>query len=70
MITPPAGISEAEWLGRQTRSKALILSQQKVIEQLLAQLTAMATELARLRERIGRTSCNSSKPPSSDSAGF
>ncbi len=39
-------------------------------EQLRAQLTALATELASLRERIGRTSRNSSKPPSSDGQGF
>jgi len=35
-------------------------------EQLRAELTALATELASLRDRIGRTSRNSSKPPSSD----
>jgi transposase len=34
------------------------------------QLTALATELASLRERIGRSSRNSSQPPSSDGAGF
>jgi transposase len=39
-------------------------------EQLRAQLTALATELANLRERIGRTSRNSSRPPSTDSLGF
>ena len=39
-------------------------------EQLRAQLTALATELAQLRERIGRNSRNSSKPPSSDGPGF
>ncbi|MFM9089242.1 MAG: DUF6444 domain-containing protein, partial [Cyanobium sp.] len=33
-------------------------------------LTALATELASLRERIGRSSRNSSKPPSSDGPGF
>jgi hypothetical protein len=36
-------------------------------EQLRQQLTAMATELASLRERIGR---NSSKPPTSDGPGI
>lgn len=34
------------------------------------QLTALAAELASLRERIGRNSRNSSKPPSSDGQGF
>jgi len=40
--------------------------QQEEIGQLRAQPTALATELANLRERIGRSSRNSSKPPSSD----
>ncbi|MGL6135376.1 MAG: IS66 family transposase [Prochlorococcaceae cyanobacterium] len=44
--------------------------QQQEIEQLRAQLTALAIELASLRERIGRSSRNSSKPPSSDGPGF
>jgi hypothetical protein len=39
-------------------------------EQMRQQLTALAAELASLRERIGRNSRNSSKPPSSDSQGF
>ena len=39
-------------------------------EQLRTQLTALATELASLRERIGRSSRNSSKPPSSDGRGL
>jgi hypothetical protein len=47
-------------------AKALILSQQKEIEQ----LTDMATELPSLREQIGRALRNSSKPASGDSAGF
>jgi hypothetical protein len=43
---------------------------QEEIKQLRAQLNALATELASLRERIGRSSRNSSKPPSSDGPGF
>jgi hypothetical protein len=39
-------------------------------EQLRQQLTALATELASLRERIGRKWRNSSRPPSSDGTGF
>jgi transposase len=50
--------------------RALLLAQQEEVEQLRAQLTALATELASLRERIGRSSRNSSKPPSSDGPGF
>jgi uncharacterized coiled-coil protein SlyX len=40
--------------------RTLILSQQEEIDQLRAQLTALATEVASLRERIGRHSRNSS----------
>ena len=46
------------------------MAQQEQIELLQQQLTALATELASLRERIGRNSRNSSRPPSSDSPGF
>jgi len=46
------------------------LAQQEEIEQLRAQHNALATELANLRERIGRSSRNSSKLPSSDGPGF
>jgi hypothetical protein len=77
MTTPPAGISEADWLAWPTSARSLILHQQQEIQllrqendQLRAQLTALATELASLRERIGRTSRNSSKPPSGDGQGF
>ncbi|MCH9714389.1 MAG: IS66 family transposase [Cyanobacteria bacterium] len=51
-------------------ARAFILAQQQEIEQLRSQLTALATELASLRERVGRSSRNSSKPPSSDGPGF
>ena len=70
MGAPPAGISEADWLATPVAVRACILSQQDEIEQLRAQLTALATELASLRERIGRSSRNSYKPPSSDGPGF
>ncbi len=55
----------------------LILAQQQEIQalrhendELRCQLTALATELAQMREWIGRSSRNSSKPPSSDGPGF
>lgn len=67
---PPAGISEAAWLSCPANAEDFILAQQEEMEQLRAQLTALATELACLRERIGRSSRNSSKPPSSDGHGF
>jgi hypothetical protein len=77
MTIPPAGISEADWQATPAGIRSLILSQQQEIqvlrqenEQLRVQLTALATELASLRERIGRSSRNSSKPPSSDGPGL
>jgi transposase len=70
MDVPPAGISGADWLATPVAVRALILAEQEEIEQLSTQLTALATELASLRERIGRSSRNSSKPPSSDGPGF
>ena len=77
MTTPPAGIPEADWAATPVGVKAGFLElvsqcqrQQQEIEQLRIQLTALATELASLRERIGRSSRNSSKPPSSDGPGF
>ena len=77
MGTPPPGISEADWAATPVGVRAGFLElvqccqeQQEEIEQLRAQLTALATELASLRERIGSSSRNSSKPPSSDGPGF
>jgi hypothetical protein len=73
MSTTPAGISEAAWLSWPVGARELISAQQQEIQALgqenavlRSQLTALATELASLRERIGRSSRNSSKPPSSD----
>jgi len=77
MSSPPAGISEADWLATPASDRALILVQQQEIQalrqendELCGQLAALATELASLRERIGRSSRNTSKPPSSDEPGF
>jgi len=60
MSAPPAGMSEADWLATPASVRTLILSQQEEIDQLRQQLTALATQLASLRERIGRNSRNSS----------
>jgi transposase len=49
---------------------AQLQRQQQENEQLHQQITTLATELASLRERIGRNSRNSSRPPSSDGPGF
>ena len=70
MSTTPAGIAEADWLATPAAVRDFILAEQQEIEQLRSQLTALATELAGLREKIGRSSRNSSKPPSSDGPGY
>lgn len=70
MSAPPAGIREAAWLSWPPEARAFILAQQQENDDLRSKLTALATELAQLRERIGRSSRNSSKPPSSDGPGF
>ena len=77
MSTAPTGIAEADWLSWPAGARAFILSQQQEIQSvrqeigdLHAQLTTLATELAQLRERIGRSSRNSSKPPPSGGPGF
>ncbi|MFN6338133.1 MAG: DUF6444 domain-containing protein, partial [Cyanobacteriota bacterium] len=77
MVAPPAGIPEADWSSWPAGARQLILAQQEEIQalrrendELRVQLTALATELASLRERIGRSSRNSSKPPSSNGPGF
>lgn len=67
MSTPPAWISEADWLATPASGRTLIFAQWQQIQALLqeneelrAQLTALATERASLRERISRTNRNSS----------
>jgi hypothetical protein len=67
MSTPPAGIPEADWSSWPAGARQLILAEQKEIQalrrendELCGKLTAVATELASLRERIGRSSRNSS----------
>jgi transposase len=77
MGSAPAGIPEADWLATPASVRTLILVQQQEIQalrkendELRGQLAALATELASLREQIGRSSRNSSKPPSSDGPGF
>jgi|688.fasta_scaffold343705_2 hypothetical protein len=77
MIAPPAGIPETDWLAAPASDKILILARQQEIQALrkeneehCGQLTSLATELASLRERIGRNSRNYSKPPSRGGQGF
>ena len=73
----PGWNPDADWLETPASVRALINAQQQEIpalrqenDELRVQLTGHATELANLRERIGRSSRNSSKPPSSDGLGF
>ncbi|MFN9547569.1 MAG: DUF6444 domain-containing protein, partial [Cyanobacteriota bacterium] len=77
MSTPPAGIPAADWSSWPAGARQLIRAQQEEIQalrrendELRVQLTVLATELASLRERIGCSSRNSSKPPCSDGPGF
>jgi len=77
MNDPPAGISNADWLSWSAEAREIILAQQEQlrvqqegIKQLCSQISTMAIELAIRRERIGRRSRNSSKPPSIDGPGF
>ncbi len=60
MSSPPAGIPKADWSSWAEGDRQLILAQQEESQalrrendELRNQLTALATELASLRERIG-----------------
>jgi hypothetical protein len=44
MSTPPAAISEADWVSWPAGARELILSQQEQIEELRAQLAALASK--------------------------
>jgi transposase len=70
MQATPAGLSAADWLATPSSVRDLVTGQQEQILLLQHQQTTLAAELAGLRERIGRSSRNSSKPPSSDGPGF
>ena len=63
--TPPKYLSQALKLLEQFWS--LIEQQQATIVQLEAQLSEQQTQIDELLERIGKSSRNSSRPPSSDS---
>jgi hypothetical protein len=63
MAFPPAGISESDWEATPPSVRALV-------EHLTAQLEVLAARVAQLEEQKGRSSRNSSKPPSSDGPGF
>ena len=70
MASAPAGIPEGVWEASHPLMRNLVLEQARQIEDLTAQLTALAVRVAKLEEQKGRSSSNSSKPPSSDGSGF
>ena len=63
MDHPPAGISDRDWEATPPAVRALVT-------QLISQLETLSARVAQLEEQMGRTSRNSSKPPSSDGSGF
>ena len=63
MSSPPAGISERDWAATAPAVRALV-------EQLILQLKILSARVTQLEEQKGRSSRNSSKPPSSDGSGF
>ncbi|MFM7640115.1 MAG: IS66 family transposase [Cyanobium sp.] len=63
MTYAPAGLSDRDWEATPPAVKALVM-------RLIAQGEALSARVAQLEEQKGRSSRNSSKPPSSDGAGF
>ena len=70
MAAPISCFGDADWLSWPADAREFVLIQQEQIDQHRMQLTSLATELANLRERIGRSSRNSSKSPPCDGLGF
>ena len=70
MASAPAGIPEDVWEASDPLMRELVLEQGRHIDELTAQLAALAARVAQLEEQKGRSSKNSSKPPSSDGRGF
>ena len=66
----PAGIPQDVWEASHPLMRELVLEQARRIEELTVQLNALASRVAQLEEQKGRSSRNSSKPPSSDGKGF
>jgi transposase len=63
MLSPPPSISEGDWEATPPTVRALV-------DQLIIQLETLSSRVAQLEEQKGRSSRNSSKPPSSDASGF
>jgi transposase len=69
MTSPPAGIPLADWQATPTSVAALLMELLEQNQSLTDQVTTLATRVALLEEQKGRSSRNSSKPPSSDGPG-
>ena len=63
MDHPPAGITDRDWEATPPAVRALVT-------QLISQLETLSARVAQLEEQLGRSSRNSSKPPSSDGSGY
>ena len=63
MLRPPAGNTDRDWEATPPTFRALVT-------QLISQLETLSARVAQLEEQMGRTSRNSSKPPSSHGSGF
>ena len=63
MLPPPAGISEGDWEATPPTVRALV-------GELITQLEALGARVAQLEEQKGRSSRNSSQPPSTNGPGF
>ena len=70
MAFAPTGIPEDVWEASHPLMRELVLEQARRIEDLTVQLDALASRVAQLEEQKGRSSWNSSKPPSSDGKVF
>ena len=62
MNSAPTGIADSDW-------DATPPSVQALVEHLTDQMAVLTTRVAQLEEQKGRSSRNSSKPPSSDGPG-
>ena len=63
MAHPPAGITDRDWEATPPAVRALVT-------RLISQLETLSARVAQLEEQMGRSSRNSSKPPSSDGSGY